>query len=232
LISLRTAHSRRLFAVCSSFAKAAGSRYNFVDAPCNNSLQQEKPMFPRKKFSGFAPLSFALLLMFVFSACSSGGDNRSSGATNANTASSQSPAATPAATTPAPNASSAPKAKLNINTASEAEFLTNIPNFGNRMAHEFDEYRPYKSIQQFRKEIGKYVDQNQVAEYEKYIFVPIDENQSDALTLQQIPGLDANEAQELIAGRPYASRDAFLAKLGAKVSPEELAVAKTYLVQQ
>ena len=39
----------------------------------------------------------------------------------------------------------------------------------------------------------------------------------------------AEEAEELIKGRPYASRDAFLAKLSQKVSPEELAVAKTYL---
>ena len=100
------------------------------------------------------------------------------------------------------------------------------------MVHEFEEYRPYVSIQQFRREIGKYVDPAQVAEYEKYIYVPIDENQSDAATLQQIPGLDAPEAQELIAGRPYASRDAFITKLTPKVSAEELAIAKTYLVQQ
>lgn len=99
------------------------------------------------------------------------------------------------------------------------------------MVHEFEEYRPYKSIQQFRREIGKYVDANQLAEYEKHIFVPIDENQSDAVTLQQIPGLDSNEAQELIAGRPYASRDAFLAKLTEKVSASDLEVGKTYLVQ-
>ena len=79
--------------------------------------------------------------------------------------------------------------------------------------------------------MGKYVGQDQVADYEKYIFVPIDENQSDAATLQQIPGLDAGEAQELIAGRPYASRDAFLAKLAEKVSADDLAVAKTYLAQ-
>ena len=183
-------------------------------------------MFPRKMISGFAPLSLALLLMLTFTACSSGGDNRSTNATNTNAVSSPQTATTPAATT------SAPKAKLNLNTASKEDFLAAIPNFGNRMAHEFDEYRPYKSILQFRKEIGKYVDQNQVAAYEKYIFVPIDENQSDAPTLQQIPGLDANEAQELIAGRPYASRDAFLAKLGAKVSADELAVAKTYLAQR
>lgn len=100
------------------------------------------------------------------------------------------------------------------------------------MVHEFEEYRPYRSIQQFRKEMGKYVSPEQVAEYEKYIYVPIDENQSDAPTLQQIPGLDASEAQELIAGRPYASRDAFLAKLGTKVSADELAIAKTYLVER
>jgi radical SAM superfamily enzyme with C-terminal helix-hairpin-helix motif len=100
------------------------------------------------------------------------------------------------------------------------------------MVHEFEEYRPYRSIQQFRREIGKYVDQGLVAEYEKYIFVPIDENQSDAATLQQIPGLETAGARELIASRPYASRDAFLTKLAEKVSAEELAVAKTYLVQQ
>ena len=50
-------------------------------------------------------------------------------------------------------------------------------------------------------------------------------------TLQQIPGLDANEAQELIAGRPYASRDAFLKKLAEKISADELEIARGYLTQ-
>ena len=180
-------------------------------------------MFLQKLIPGFAVLSLAVMLSFLITACSSGGDNGQTNTSNAN--SNMSPGASSPATT-----SNAPKTKLNINTASEADLRT-IPNLGNRMVHEFEEYRPYKSIQQFRKEIGKYVDQNQIAEYEKYIFVPIDENQSDAATLQQIPGLDANEAQELIAGRPYASREAFLAKLAEKVSPDELAVAKTYLAQ-
>jgi DNA uptake protein ComE-like DNA-binding protein len=174
--------------------------------------------------SAFVPLFLGLMLMFVITACSSGGDNPR--ASNTNAGASAKPVTTPAA------GNSAAKAKLNINTASQADLLTTIPNFGNRMVHEFEEYRPYKSIFQFRKEIGKYVDQNQVAEYEKYIFVPIDENQSDAATLQQIPGLDANEAQELIAARPYVSRDAFLAKLAEKISADELAIAKTYLAQK
>jgi DNA uptake protein ComE-like DNA-binding protein len=122
-----------------------------------------------------------------------------------------------------------PKAKLNLNTATAAELLATIPGFGTRMVHEFEEYRPYKSIQQFRREIGKYVNPEQVAEYEKYVFVPINENDSDAHTLQQIPGLDAAEAEKLIAGRPYATRDAFLAKLTEYVSAPELEIAKTYL---
>jgi DNA uptake protein ComE-like DNA-binding protein len=143
------------------------------------------------------------------------------GATNANTAAANSNAA-----------AGASKAKLNLNTASEEEFKAAIPGFGDRMAHEFEEYRPYKSIQQFRKEIAKYVSASQVAEYEKYVFVPVSENESDAATLQQIPGLDAAEAQELIAGRPYASREAFISKLATKVSADELAVARTYLSNQ
>ena len=180
-------------------------------------------MFPRKLISGFALLSLTLMCV---AACSSGGDDRSANATNTNAIANASPATTPAAT------NTAQKAKLNINTASQADFLGTIPNLGNRMVHEFEEYRPYKSIQQFRKEIGKYVDQAQVAEYEKYIFVPIDENQSDASTLQQIPGIDATGAQELIAGRPYASPDAFLTKVREKVSPEAMTIAQTYLVER
>jgi len=120
-------------------------------------------------------------------------------------------------------------AKLNLNTVTGDELLATIPGFGNRMVREFQEYRPYISIQQFRQEIGKYVDDAQVAEYEKYVYVPIAINDSDSATLQQIPGLDAAEAETLIAGRPYASTDAFLTQLSTFVSADELETAKSYL---
>ena len=120
-------------------------------------------------------------------------------------------------------------AKLNLNTVSGDELLASIPNFPNRMVREFQEYRPYVSIQQFRKEIGKYVGDAQVAEYEKYVYVPIAINDSDSETLQQIPGLDSSEADSLIAGRPYASNDEFLAKLGGLVTADELNIASIYL---
>jgi radical SAM superfamily enzyme with C-terminal helix-hairpin-helix motif len=100
---------------------------------------------------------------------------------------------------------------------------------GNRMVREFQEYRPYSSILQFRREIGKYVNDEQVAEYEKYVFVPISINDSDVETLKQIQGLDETEAQALIDARPFASSDVFLGKLSEYVSVDELAVAKTYL---
>jgi DNA uptake protein ComE-like DNA-binding protein len=122
-----------------------------------------------------------------------------------------------------------PVIKLNLNTATGDEFLAGVPGMSNRMVREFMEYRPYVSIQQFRREIGKYVDQTQVAEYEKYVFVPIDINNSDAATLQQITGLDAAEAESLIAKRPFASHEAFLAELAQLVSEIELAQAASYL---
>jgi DNA uptake protein ComE-like DNA-binding protein len=119
--------------------------------------------------------------------------------------------------------------KLNLNTVTADELLNTIPGFGNRMVREFQEYRPYVSILQFRKEIGKYVDAAQVAEYEKYVYVPIEVNESDAATLQQIPGLTESQANDLIAARPFASNEAFTAKLAEYVSAEAVAVAQTYL---
>lgn len=179
--------------------------------------------------------SALLLCALLFTACSSGGEKAQTNTATSNTStatvnqSNNNANAGNAAAGQSTAGQTASKAKLNLNTASANDFLAQIPGLGNKMVHEFEEYRPYKSVQQFRREMGKYVPADKIAEYEKYVFVPIAENDSDAATLQQIPGLDTTEAEALIAGRPYASRDAFLDKLSEKVSPEELAVAKTYL---
>lgn len=136
---------------------------------------------------------------------------------------------TPAAETAEP-AVVATVAKLNLNTVTPDELLATIPDFGNRMVREFQEYRPYVSIQQFRREIGKYVDDDQVAFYEQYVYVPVDGNEADAATLQQLPGVDETVAAELIAARPYATNDDFLAKLGELTSADNAAAAGAYLV--
>jgi DNA uptake protein ComE-like DNA-binding protein len=57
---------------------------------------------------------------------------------------------------------------IDLNNASEAEILL-IPGMSKKMAHEFVEYRPYKSMDQFRREIGKYVDDDEVARLESYV---------------------------------------------------------------
>ena len=62
---------------------------------------------------------------------------------------------------------------LNLNTASGEEFLM-IPGVGDRMVHEFEEYRPYKSIEQFRREIGKYVDEDELARQERYVYLDVE----------------------------------------------------------
>ena len=62
------------------------------------------------------------------------------------------------------------------------------PNAGDRTVREFLEYRPHRSIGQVRREIGRYVSQEQVAAYERRLFVPGAPNSADADTLQ-LPGL-------------------------------------------
>ena len=60
---------------------------------------------------------------------------------------------------------------IDLNTAKGGEILL-IPGVGKRMQHEFEEYRPYKSIETFRREIGKYVDKAEVARLEQYVSIP------------------------------------------------------------
>ena len=58
--------------------------------------------------------------------------------------------------------------RLDLNNASGEEVLL-IPGIGERMEHEFEEYRPYRAIEEFRREMGKYVDEAEVARLEHYV---------------------------------------------------------------
>lgn len=172
-------------------------------------------------------LLLALVLSLPVAAC-----NPEESGTRSNSAfATPSPAASKPSPTASPTADAGGKTKLNLNTTTGKDFLTAVPNLGERMAHEFEEYKPYRSIQQFRRDIGKYVKPEQVAEYEKYVYVPISINEADAATLQQIPGIDASEAAALIAARPYYNADAFIAKLAGLVSEVEMSVAKSYVAK-
>jgi DNA uptake protein ComE-like DNA-binding protein len=59
---------------------------------------------------------------------------------------------------------------LDLNSASEEEIML-IPGVGAELAEEFEEYRPYDSIERFRREIGKYVGETEVARLERYVTI-------------------------------------------------------------
>ena len=59
---------------------------------------------------------------------------------------------------------------IDLNSAKGEEILL-IPGVGPRMRREFEEYRPYRNIEQFRREMGKYVDKDEVARLEQYVTI-------------------------------------------------------------
>lgn len=111
---------------------------------------------------------------------------------------------------------------FNLNTTAEADFKM-IPGVGDRMAHEFEEYRPYSSIKQFRKEIGKYVDESEVARYENYVFVPVELNTASEEDIKALPGVGDRMAHEFEEYRPYKNMEQFRKEIGKYVDDRELA---------
>lgn len=59
---------------------------------------------------------------------------------------------------------------VDLNTASNDDILS-IPGAGRRMVREFNEYRPWKTKEQFDREIGKYVDAKEVARLWRYLVI-------------------------------------------------------------
>jgi DNA uptake protein ComE-like DNA-binding protein len=117
---------------------------------------------------------------------------------------------------------------INLNTASAAEIML-IPGAGKRMAHEFEEYRPYQALAQFRREIGKYVNDAEVARLEQYVFVPIDLNTASDEDILSIPGLGPRMLREFKEYRPYRSMEQFRREIGKYVSEKEVARLERYV---
>lgn len=57
---------------------------------------------------------------------------------------------------------------IDLNEASDEAILL-IPGVGDRMLGEFKEYRPYQAMAEFRREMGKYVDDDEVSRLEAYV---------------------------------------------------------------
>ena len=118
---------------------------------------------------------------------------------------------------------------INLNSATKDEILL-IPGVGPRMLHEFEEYRPYTSMAQFRREIGKYVKPDELARLESYVFVPIDLNKATDAEILTIPGLGNRMLHEFKEYRPYKSIEQFRREIGKYVNAKEVARLERYVV--
>lgn len=117
---------------------------------------------------------------------------------------------------------------INLNEASREEILL-VPGVGRRIAHEFEEYRPYVALAQFRREIGKYVDDAEVARLEQHVFVPINLNTADDAAIRSIPGVGRRMLHEFKEYRPYHNIEQFRKEIGKYVDKQEVARLERYV---
>jgi len=117
---------------------------------------------------------------------------------------------------------------INLNSASDEEIML-VPGMSGKMAHEFDEYRPYDSLDHFRREMGKYVDEDEVARFEQYVFVPMDLNTASDEDFATIPAMSKKMIHEFEEYRPYKSMEQFRREIGKYVDDKELARLERYV---
>jgi len=118
---------------------------------------------------------------------------------------------------------------LNLNKATKEEILL-IPQVGERMLHEFEEYRPYDGLARFHREIDKYVDEAELARLEQYVFVPIDLNTASDADILTIPGVGSRMLREFKEYRPYESIEKFRREIGKYVDKTEVARLERYVM--
>ena len=110
---------------------------------------------------------------------------------------------------------------IDLNDVTNEEILL-IPGVGNRMLHEFEEYRPYIALLQFHREIGKYVDDEELARLAQYVYVRIDLNSASEAEILSIPGVGPRMQHEFEEYRPYAAMAQFSREIGKYVDDEEV----------
>ena len=118
--------------------------------------------------------------------------------------------------------------QINLNSAPDEEIML-IPGMSSRMAHEFEEYRPYTSLDQFRREIGKYVSEDEVARFEQYIFIPMNLNDAPLEHFAGIPGMTSRMVHEFEEYRPYRNMEQFRREIGKYVDEDEVARLGSYV---
>ena len=91
------------------------------------------------------------------------------------------------------------------------------------MTREFEEYRPWVSMAQFDKEIGKYVDAAEVNRLKQFVFIPLDLNTATDEQFKTIPNLPGNMVREFKEYRPWKTQAQFEKEIGKYVNAKEVA---------
>ncbi len=116
---------------------------------------------------------------------------------------------------------------VNLNTATDEQILA-IPGTGQRFLREFKEYRPYINVEQFKREMGKYINIDQVNQWLGYVFVPTNPNTATEAQLMALKGVDDAMAKYIVAGRSYKDWAALKAVLTKKHDAKTVAALERY----
>jgi DNA uptake protein ComE-like DNA-binding protein len=120
---------------------------------------------------------------------------------------------------------------VNLNTATDEDILS-IPGAGARMVREFKEYRPWKTKEQFDKEISKYVGQPETDRLKQYVFIPVNLNTASNEDILSIPGAGQRMVREFNEYRPWKSKEQFDKEIGKYVGAKETARLWRFVVIQ
>lgn len=119
--------------------------------------------------------------------------------------------------------------QIDLNSAPREEIML-VPGMDAQMAAELEAYRPYADLEHFRREIGKTVDEGELARLEQYVFVPINLNTSSPRDISTIPGMHRRMILEFEEYRPYTSMEQFRREIGKYVDDDEVARLESYVI--
>ena len=120
---------------------------------------------------------------------------------------------------------------INLNTATSAEILL-IPGTASKHVHEFEEYRPYRALAVWRREMVKYWDAAEVARLEGYVFVPLDLNSASDENIMTVPGMTARMLREFKEYRPYDAVERYKREMAKYVNAKEVERLARYVALQ
>ena len=120
---------------------------------------------------------------------------------------------------------------INLNTATNPEILL-VPRIARRMTIEFAEYRPWRTFEQFDREISKYVGAAETNRLKSYVFIQMNLNTATDDQFRTIPNLPGNMIREFNEYKPWKTKEQFDREISKYVGDKETARLWRFLVIQ